>query len=93
MVLPFVFQILQTRFNSFTRDLLANEGRIQAIVGKARDLMESGIDGDGCIATKSQELEMKWDELKEAANARTQVRGIPSTVFNVIFNPLYLKIV
>ncbi|XP_071480964.1 spectrin beta chain-like [Diadema antillarum] len=65
-------EILQTRFNSFTRDILANEGRIQAIGAKGESLVKSGIDGDGCIATKCQELEVRWDELKEASNARAQ---------------------
>eukprot|EP00057_Strongylocentrotus_purpuratus_P010375 XP_011664849.1 PREDICTED: spectrin alpha chain, non-erythrocytic 1 [Strongylocentrotus purpuratus] len=65
-------EILQARFNSFTKDILTNEGRIRAIGNKANTLIKSGIDEDDTIATKCQELEVRWDELKEATNARTQ---------------------
>ncbi|XP_063958759.1 spectrin beta chain, non-erythrocytic 5-like isoform X1 [Lytechinus pictus] len=65
-------EILQTRFNSFTKDILTNEGRIRAIGNKANTLIKSGIDEDDTVATRCQELEIRWDELKEATNARTQ---------------------
>ena len=86
-----IYQILQARFNSFTKDILTNEGRIRAIGNKANTLIKSGIDEDDTIATKCQELEVRWDELKEATNARTQVRVVFTKIEGLLVKlPLYL---
>ena len=68
-----MFKILQTRFNDFAQELLANDERISALGVKGHDLLADHSEDAESINARCEEVEFLWQQLKETTNMRTQV--------------------
>ena len=67
---------------AFEGELLANKGRIDAVIESARELVQSGHHSPEVIGTKAKEIEDLWAELGVLSGNKGRESVSPGTASN-----------
>lgn len=68
------WQVLQQKFEDFLHDLNSSEDRITSVTAMATEMIEAKHFESEAIKKRSEEVVHQWNELKEVAKARQEVR-------------------
>lgn len=81
-------ELLIQTFESFLSGLSASEGRVTACLTTGRALLADCNPEGEVIKVKLEETQQLWEDLKELAHARQEVKIV---IYNFEFNKLYYK--
>lgn len=70
------WQVLQQKFEDFLHDLNSSEDRVTSVTAMATEMIEAKHFVSEAIKKRSEEVVHQWNELKEVAKARQEVRLI-----------------